>query len=273
MVPTYPGCMPHGDRSFEVTLLRFSREALETFLKIESPALPRSAAESDCYETIGQFYDAIGNGLRDLCVQLGETNLFCGDPGRQVRDDLFADGSGRVFAIDNLETALAALKEIVEQGEGADHRQVWDGDTDLFHPERQQVAHYYRLQQLKLGRRYRRGDTPQSGPTGDAIAIDWEGVRPMRSNPRTMDHAPHGPIHIAQVEFNLTYSAILRLLDQAFNGSPHLLNAAIGNMYGLKAQAQALMQMPTEDGFETAGPPFEYVTPDCRELVSRQSGA
>jgi hypothetical protein len=34
---------------------------------------------------------------------------------------------------------------------------------------------------------------------------------------------------------------------------------AIGGMYELKDQAQALMQMPTEDGLETAGPTFEYV--------------
>jgi hypothetical protein len=131
----------------------------------------------------------------------------------------------------------------------------------MFHPEREQVAHYYRLQQLKLGRRYRRGDTPQSGPTGDAIAIDWAAVWPMRSNPRSADHAPQSPIRTAQEEFNHAYSALLRLLDQAFNGSPHLLNAAIKNMYELKAAAQALMQLPAEDGRETAGPTFEYVAP------------
>jgi hypothetical protein len=36
---------------------------------------------------------------------------------------------------------------------------------------------------------------------------------------------------------------------------------AVGSMYRLKAQAQALMQMPTEDGMTTAGPTFEYVPP------------
>jgi len=269
MLPTYPGYLPRGDRSCEVQLVRFSPEALDTLLKIESPAPPYAAPESDCYETIGQFYEAIGDGLRYLYAQHGETNLFCGDPARQVRDALFAGGGGRVIAIDNLATALAALDEIVEQGEGADHQQVWDADRDMFHPEREQVAHYYRLEQLKLGRRYRRGDTPPSGPTGDTIAIDWDGVRPMRSNPRTADHAPHSPIRAAQEDFNHAYSAMLQLLDRAFNGSPHLLKAAIGSMYGLKAQAQALMQMSTEEGLETAGPTFEYVASDCRKLVSK----
>lgn len=48
-------------------------------------------------------------------------------------------------------------------------------------------------------------------------------------------------------------------LEQAYNGRPQMLTAAIGSMYGLKAKAQALMLMPTEDGLGTAGPTFEYV--------------
>jgi len=40
----------------------------------------------------------------------------------------------------------------------------------------------------------------------------------------------------------------------------------MGAMYSLKAQAQALMQMPTEDGLATAGPTFEYVAPDRRAV-------
>jgi CDGSH-type Zn-finger protein len=62
---------------------------------------------------------------------------------------------------------LLALGEIVEQGEGLDHAQVWgDGDRDMFHPDREEVAHYFRFQEIAAGRRYQRGDTPQSGPTG-----------------------------------------------------------------------------------------------------------
>jgi len=152
----------------------------------------------------------------------------------------------------------------VEQGEGTAHVQVWDGDHDMFHPEREEVADFYRFQELKLGRRYRRGDTPHSGPTGDSTTIDWDGVRHMQSNPRTANHALGGPIRAAQEKFNRSYCTLLRLLEQAFNGSPEMLEAGIGAMYGLKAQAIALMQMPTEDGLATAGPTFEYVALDRR---------
>ena len=189
--------------------------------------------------------------------------MFCGDPARQISDAPFP-GGGRIIAVNNLATALSALDEIVEQGEGAKHVEVWDGDYDDVHPDREQVAHYYRFLELKLGRRYRCGDTPESGPTGDRIAIDWSAVRPMRPNPRTSDYQPENDIRRSQEQFNDAYCAILGLLDQAFNGSPQTLKTAIGAMYSLKVQAQALMEMLTEDGITTAGPTFEFVSASCR---------
>jgi Ferritin-like len=38
MLPGYPRPLPHGDRSFEIPLLRFSPEALQIFLRIEQPS-------------------------------------------------------------------------------------------------------------------------------------------------------------------------------------------------------------------------------------------
>jgi hypothetical protein len=269
LLPGYPRALPHSDRSFEISLLRFGPEAIETFLKIEQPSPTSGLPEGDSYETIGQFYQAIERGFRDLSAVLGEAKVFCGDPARQVIDQHFYSGGGHIIAVDNLATALAALEEIVEQGEGAGDAQVWDGDSDVFHPGRDQVAHYFRFQQLKLGRRYRRGDTARSGPTGDPISIDWNGVQPMRSNPRTSEHAVGTPIRLAQEEFNRSYCALLGLLEQAFNGAPQVLGSAIGAMYTLKAQAQALMRMPTADGLVTAGPTFEYVPPEQRASSGR----
>ncbi|HSF19404.1 MAG TPA: ferritin-like protein [Vicinamibacteria bacterium] len=263
MLAPYPRCLPHGDCSLDVPLLSFGRKALEVFLKIEQPAPPCAPPESDRYETIGQFYQAIERGFGDLCKEIGESSVFCGDPARQVNDEFYS-GGGRIITVENLATALAALDEIVDQGEGAGHSPVWDGDHDVLHPERGHVAHYYRFQQLKLGRRCRCGDTPRTGPTGEPILVDWDGVRPMRSNPRTTDHDPGSAIRRAQEEFNGAYCAILQLLEQVFDGMPLVLGTAIDAMYGLKAQAQTLMEMPTEDGLATAGPTFEYVPHSSR---------
>lgn len=264
LLPGYPSHLPHGDRSFEVSLVPFGAEALELFLKIEQPSLLGAPAEGEGYETIGQFYEAIDRGIRTLCDRLGERSVFCGDPARQVTEGLPYRGGGTIVAVESLATALEALKEIVEQGEGTAHHDVWDGDHEMFHPERDEVAHFYRFQELKLGRRYQRGDTPDTGPTGDPVNVDWAGVHPMRRNPRTADHAGGSPIRVAQEEFNHAYCALLHLLELAFNGNPRMLAVATGAMYGLKAQAQALMQMPTADGLAAAGPTFEYVDPSER---------
>jgi hypothetical protein len=76
----------------------------------------------------------------------------------------FRHTAGRLIVVDDLASALAALEEIVEQGEGAARGEVWDGDRDVFHPGREEVAHYYRFHELKVGRRYRRGDTRSPDP-------------------------------------------------------------------------------------------------------------
>jgi hypothetical protein len=263
MLPPHPRPMPHGDRSLELSLVPFGPAALEMFLRIEQPAPAGAPEEADGYETIGQFYEAIETGLRHLCDRLGEKEVFSGDPVRQVTTTHFRHSAGTLVAVDDLASALAALEEIVEQGEGMSGDQVWDGDEDVFHPGRDEVAHYYRFTELKLGRRYQRGDTPKSGPTGETITVDLAGVRPVRPNPRVSDHAPGDPVRTAQEEFNDTYCTLLYLLEDAFTGNPAALGQAVGSMYALKSQAEALMSMPDGDG-TVAGPTFEYVPPERR---------
>jgi hypothetical protein len=264
LVP-YPRSLPHGDRSVTLSLLPFGPEAVEMFLRLEQPAPKGAPQQSDGYRTISQFYDAIRRGLVDLCADLGDAVVFGGDPTRQVTASLSYGGAGRIIAVDGLATALDALDEIVVQGEGADHREVWDGDHDMFHPERDEVGHHYRFRELQRGRRYRRGDSPRSGPTGAAVVVDWNAVRPMHRNPRTADHAPGSPIRLAQQAFNRDYCSLLGLLQEALDGTPQLLSVGVHAMYGLRAQAEQLMAMPTEDGRETAGPTFEYVAPGDRQ--------
>jgi len=264
LLPPYPHPLPHGDRSVQVQLAPFGAEALELFLRIEQPASADAPPQSDEYQTIGQFYAAIEAGFRSLCDELGEEQVFSGDPTRQIGEFHLRGGGGEVVAVHDLKSALAALAEIIEQGEGAARTDVWDGDRDVFHPEREEVAHFYRFQELQLGRRYRTGDTPRSGPTGEEITVDLDGVLPMRHNPRTADHPEGSPVRVAQEEFNQTYSLLLYQLEEAFNGDPGQLKDAVGTMFGLRKLALALMKMPTGDGKTTAGPAFEYVPPDRR---------
>ncbi|GAA0835701.1 ferritin-like protein [Streptosporangium amethystogenes subsp. fukuiense] len=255
MLPPHPRKLPHSD--LEVSLVPFGAEALEMFLRLEQPAAPGAPPEGEGYETIGQFYAAIEQGLRHLCDTLGEKEVFCGDPTRQVSGAHFRHTAGSLFAVDDLESALGALKEIVEQGEGNARGEVWDGDQDVLHPERDEVAHYYRFQELKLGRRYQRGDTPKTGPTGEKVRVDPDGVLPMTPNPRPA--ARGSAVRAAQDLFDTTYSTLLDLLEQAFNGDPKRLTDATRTMFTLRAQARALMTLPGG-----AGPTFAYVPPEAR---------
>ncbi|NUT96218.1 MAG: hypothetical protein HOY78_29745 [Saccharothrix sp.] len=264
LLPPYPHPLPHGDRSVHVHLAPFGPEALDLFLRIEQPASADAPPQADGYRTIGQFYAAIEAGLRALCDELGEEQVFSGDPSRQIGEFHLRGGGGAVVPVHDLKSASAALAEIVEQGEGAARTDVWDGDRDVFHPERDEVAHFYRFQELRLGRRYRTGDTPQSGPTGEEIVVDLEGVLPMRHNPKTADYPEGSPIRVAQEAFNQTYSLLLYELEEAFNGHPDQMKDAVGTMFGLRKQAVALMRTPTGDGRTTAGPTFEYVPPEQR---------
>ncbi|WP_280339648.1 ferritin-like domain-containing protein [Nocardia neocaledoniensis] len=265
LLPEYPHSLPHGDPSVRISLLPFGPAALEQFARIEKPASVEAPPEPQGYHTIGQFYAAIESGLRTLTDTLGEDAVFCGDPHRQLAEMHFNSGGGQVIPVHDLKSALAALAEIVEQGEGAAHTQVWDGDKDVFHPERDQVAHYYRFVELTERRRFQPGDTPQTGPTGEPIALDLDGVLPMRPNPRSGDYPEGSPVRLAQQEFDNTYCLLLYLLEDTFNGNPAQMREVVGAMYALKSQAQALMTMPSGDGRTTAGPTFEYVPPEQRE--------
>jgi CDGSH-type Zn-finger protein len=271
LLPRFPTYLPHSNRAFEVPLMKFSREAVDVFLKIERPGEHDGLPEDDKFETIGQFYEAIEVALKRLAGELGEEALFCGDPARQVTDELYYGGSGRIVTVTDLQSALAALEEIVEQGEGLQHQEVWDGDRDMFHPEREEVAHYFRFQEIYVGRRHAPGDTPQSGPTGEPFTVDWEAVHNMRPNPRSKDYPKGSEIRAQMDEFNHAYSGVLHLLDECFNGSPRLLAVATGAMYGLKEQAIELMKLPSGDGETTVGPSFEYVPPELRHHAVKEA--
>ena len=264
-IATYPAYLPHSDRSFQVPLGKFSRPVIDTMMKFEKPEAEGAPPEDDNYETLGQFYKAIENGLINLSNEIGQERLFCGDPARQIRDDSFSyAGSGRIIAVTDLDSALEALVEIVEQGEGLDHGSIWDGDRNMFHHERKEVGHYFRLNQIVNVRYYQRGDTPQSGPTGNTFEVDWDAVYNMQPNPRSSDYSVGSDVEVAMTRFNTAYSEMLGTLQQAFNGEPAKLPASIGSMMELKNLAVDLLRLPTGDGQTCAGPSFEYIAPEHR---------
>jgi CDGSH-type Zn-finger protein len=258
-IASYPTPLPHSDESFRVPLGKLSREGIEPFLNIERPAAHSGQPEDHDYESIGQFYEAIEIGFQYLADTLGAETVFTGNPEDQLSSDTtYYGGAGRIIAVTDLESALAAMTEIVEQGEGLDHGSIFDGDRNMFHPERDEIGHYFRFQEILNGQYYEKTDTAQSGPTGDKFEVDWSAVHNMRPNPSSSDYAEGSEIHQKMTAFHESYSDMLRMLERCFNGEPDLLASSVGTMYELKIMVVELMQMPSGDGITTAGPSFEY---------------
>jgi rubrerythrin len=256
-IPEYPGYLPHSDESFLVGLLPFTPEAIDTFLRIERPAPAGAPPEADDYETIGQFYEAIEQALKDLAGSMGEGELFNGDSARQVRPEhWYYGGGGEVVVVTDLASAKRALEEVKEQGEGIDHT-IFDGDTQFGQVD--ELAHYFRFNEIRYGRRYLGTDTPSSGPRGDEMVVDWQAVHPATPNPKATDFADQPEVHALMVGANRTYTRLLEVLHQGFSGKPDLLLQAVPVMYELKYAVQALMKIPSGRGDgRTVGFGFEY---------------
>lgn len=268
-VPSYPTYLPDGERDFVVDLRPFSPEAVETFCKIERPALAPDGArlmpasstatpslvtsptrEEMRFYSIGEFYAEIIEGLQVVAAQ--EPDLFCGDPARQVRPEYFYSGGGQVIVVSDLDSALRALEFIAEQGEGLDGG-IYDKEEEL--------AHYYRFRQLHFGRYYQKGDSPHDAPSGPRLDIDWDAVYPVKVNAKLADYPVDSELAQVARDFNAEYFAFLGLLDTAFNGKPSLLLDAIWYMFRLRDGINRIIRNPLPgSGGLHAAPTFEMPT-------------
>jgi hypothetical protein len=254
-VPNYPHALPHGGRRFKVGIERFSKRALETFLKIERPEAKGARPQPGHFKTIGQFYDAVRDGVDRLCDRFGEQRVFTGDPARQIRpEDYYA--SGAVVVVTGRDSAHRAMDEIVEQGEGAD-KGIFDKDRQILGDgDGRELAHYFRFMQVLEGRRFTRRDTPASGPTGSRMPVDYDAVYPIQPNARASRYAKGSAIRAALEAFGKSYEQLLAALEAAFNGNRGRLTEAMARMFALRDQARALMQTPSGDGRTTVGLDF-----------------
>jgi hypothetical protein len=273
-VPSYPAFLPDGEKDFQVSLEPFSKDAVGVFLKIERPAKapnpqarlvrrtqaahPRLLAASPRhpemqYYSIGEFYAAIAEGVRYLHDTYAEQGkeLFTGPRGHQCTQEYFYSGGGELIPVTGLESALDALNLIAEQGEGLGGG-IYDSEGEL--------AHYYRFQQLEIGRYYQAGDQP-GHPTGPPLDIDWDAVYPVLKDASLADHAafPEGSqLRAAAVEFNESYAGFLRFLTDAYTGHPEYLIEAVWRMFRIRDGMTRLIHnpVPGKPGVHAA-PTFE----------------
>lgn len=275
-IPQYPTFLPTGETDFEVGLGRFSRETIETFLKIERSkqveegqpvVVARSPGKNHLlsvrnqephysFYSIGQFYAEIISGLHALYQEMGDA-LFCGDPAKQISRQYYYDGGGEIIPVTDLPSAIMALREIQEQGEGSGKDAIYDGDRE--------ISHYYRFQQLVLGgENYGQyyvidRDNPHNSdkpdyPTGNKFPVDWDAVYPLKENARLSDFPQDSEVYTAALKFQSIYSDFIANIEYAFDGHPDELIPAVGGMFQLKYQAERLIKnpLPGMDGVNAA---------------------
>ncbi|HUP50698.1 MAG TPA: ferritin-like protein [Thermoanaerobaculia bacterium] len=274
-VPEYPAFLPDGETDFQVGLQRFSRDAIETFLRIERPAeaagegvrtvrraksagaLRAARVHDDSEEhfySIGEFYQAIEQALVGFHKKQGAA-LFSGDPARQVTPAYYYSGGGEIIAVTDLGSAKAAIRLISEQGEG-----LGGGIFDY----EDEISHYYRFEQLVLGRYYQEGDEAGK-PSGLPVDVEWDAVFPIKPDARLADYPEGSELHAGAVAFNRYYAEFLSLLTRAFQGEPGLLIEAVGGMFRIKEMSYQLMRQPIDGtGGLHAAPTFEIPAPKER---------
>lgn len=269
-VPRYPAPLPDGEDDFKVDLAPFSAELLEDFLKIERPAMAPEGKEMVAaksvdhtssllytppghpelrYYSIGEFYEAISNGivyLENEAKVSGKT-IFTGNPDRQARPDSYYSAGGRLPMITNLETALSAISQVIEQGEG-ELTHIYDKYDEL--------AHFFRFDQIKKGRKYRPGDKPEE-PSGSTFVVNYNDVYPIKPNIRLADFPPDSELFHAAKSFNHSYEKFLAFLTKAFNGQPELLISAVPKMFEFRNWLNILVRNPLPGTDFHAGPTFE----------------
>ena len=134
-LPSSPQAYPP---SFRLQLLPFCKETVDSFVFIERPEQQEVASGevtgsglpsrppvkfSDIfsserpYQTVGRLYRGIEDGLGYLSPKYGEDQLFQGPRDAQIADAYFSLPG--LFPVTGLETAVAAIEGIVDQGEGA----------------------------------------------------------------------------------------------------------------------------------------------------------
>ncbi|HTU18393.1 MAG TPA: ferritin-like protein [Gemmataceae bacterium] len=278
-VPKYPAYLPNGETDFQVNLQSFSKETLENFLQIERPARPVSNAtrmiarptiaagvQGETFAegtrilptvqvddgpalhfwSIGEFYAEICRGMTYLETEAMGRNqtIFVGDAKRQITPEYYYSGGGTLTPVTNLKTAQEALRLISEQGEGYDGG-IFDHEGEL--------SHYYRFEQLKLGRSYVPKNTP-GNPSGEELKVDWDGVYRVKTNACLSDYPKDSELYNAVLDFRTTYQDLLACITQALTGQPELLNPAVGDMFKLKEKFYRLMHnpMPGHDGLNAA---------------------
>jgi hypothetical protein len=267
--PNFPQRAKGYPPSVQFALLPFGEDALRHFVYFErgmgvdvddagafehvgEGPPPMSASElqprPQDFATQGELYRSLGDGLRNLVDRLGEDGLFIGPPWAQAAPDSF--GWKQLVPVRDLDSALAVLETIVEQGEGA--------TRDV------EGSHFGRFQAVLDEYLEVRAADPAFTPAHPVTAAVVRGVEgePL-TGPRITDPTTAAVSDL----FNVVNDLILQMVCRYFafgheTGEQHgtLADAAVGLMFGaIKPLGLLLATLPVSDSLPgaTAGANFQ----------------
>ncbi|HXZ68075.1 MAG TPA: ferritin-like domain-containing protein, partial [Alphaproteobacteria bacterium] len=260
--PLDPGALPAG---VVVKLAPFADEVLQHFIFLERPhgsterdgvgfepeinfrrsvEQPRLTPMPMDYDTVGEFYETLETRLCDFAQRKGESVAFCGDPLLQLsHHEVELKGAEPVICI---KTASAALKAIIEQGEGA--------------PSNSAGSHFSRFIEVREKLAALKAKNPDFTPAHPAA---WNPLlrRPVRAGNRVWIENEEAARTVDAA--NTGYMLMMRLLAFSYllprggEEKPLAIDLAIGLMRAVSYLAERAARLP-------AGP----ANPDCNAGMS-----
>ncbi len=222
IVPTYPSPMLHRVPTLMLQLEPCTTELMrDVFMPLELPAKTGAPAQSEQYNTIGQFYDAIALGFDTL----SGPELWA-DPHADLQYDRAywnQDGGGEPLVVTDLASARNAILTIVEQGEG-----TGSGDAEVpLKPSDpsfgfEELSHYAKFSRIAEG--------------VDVIGDVW----PVPTNPNRGEYA--GTVAALAELFDAAYCYVLCMIDAIYCASNDTVVAGQrSERYGLERTFIAAM--------------------------------
>lgn len=257
IIPRYPDLLKHHTPPLMLHLAPCTTDVVrDVFMVIERPEVHGAPAETDEYETLGQFYHALEIAIHAL----GEDHDLFAEPQRerQMGDPSFyspvafdADDSGGLMVVDDVASACEAIEIIVHQGEGLSEDRWAD-------PAHQELTHFHKYKLIADG------------------IVDLPAVAPAPTNPKTRGFPPS--LHPVSDLFNAVYRSLFFTMEALFAASDDTASE-VGKLYGTMSGVMAplaryLMRQPIEGG--VAAPTFEvfeFATDDWHTQLTEMAAA
>ncbi|WP_338847377.1 ferritin-like protein [Massilia sp. W12] len=258
--PSYPCYLPQANPATTplVGLYRASPDVFENvFVAIEEPAPAHAPAQGTNYDTIAQLYEALIDGMK---AYNGSTPLFEANPAGLQRTDIYLGKfGGTPLLVTDMDSALAGITQIMQQGEGSvppgqslvpvesfgaynHYGQRSDGTYGPIIGTPLEMSHFVKFRKVAL-------DT-----------ANFPATYPIISNPLRADFT--SPTALALVSaFDCAYSIMLDALEAAFHNTPEAPNDSFFSLVlplmhaVLPDLARMMMQTPARaQGDASIGP-------------------